>query len=214
MIKVFAVAFACNVVAPVTVAAQPSRGGAAFTVGRTWNLSKGFASDHICPTTSASSVSGRITVALTRIIQLELLGEAFTGQEIQCVNGLVPPVPPNGPYTYARDFYDEDVSGAPTTISFRVGGSFPNAALRPYVGFAWLPVNGITMPQAGVTVLGGGRLFRLLFEVEGWWYSVPKQHLEEEYFDGRLIRRTLTERGVYNFTTIFRLGIASNVGRD
>ena len=43
--------------------------------------------------------------------------------------------------------------------------------------------------------------------------SVPRRHLEEEYFDGQRVRRTLTERGIYTFTTIFRLGFTSIVGR-
>ena len=84
---------------------------------------------------------------------------------------------------------------------------------RPYVGIARFAGKGITTPQAGLTILRRGDP-RFLLEVEGWWYSVPKQHLEEEFFDGELIRRSLTERGVRAFTIVFRIGFTSIVGRS
>jgi hypothetical protein len=156
-----------------------------------------------------------MTVALTEVIQLEALAEEFTGPPSDCVSAPVPPVPPSGPYTQTFDYYEARITDPPTLLSLRVGGFLPASGvftLRPYLGIAWFPGKGITTPQAGLSIISGGQV-RFLLEIEGWWYSVPRQHLEEEFFDGQLVRRSLTENGVRTFTTIFRLGITSAVGR-
>ena len=191
------------------------RTGGGVTFGLTPNLAEAFSHDQICPKRSGVSVSARMTVALTGVIQLEALAEEFNGPRSDCVSGHVPPIPLSGQYTQAFDYYDPHITDPPTVIALRVGGWFPTTpkvALRPYAGIGQRPGKGITIPHAGLSILAGGSPLRLLLEIEGWWYSVPKQHLEEEYFDGRLIRRTLTEHGVRNITTIFRIGFASIVG--
>ena len=193
-----------------------SRVGGGLTIGMTPNLSEGFSTDQICPTRSAVSASARATLALTTIIQLEAVGETFKGRGINCVDGLVPPVPPSGPYSRRFDFYDGRITDPPTVLSLRVGGSFPRSrtfVLRPYAGLARFSGKRITSPLAGLSFLVGGSQPRLLLEIEGLWYSVPKQHLEEEFFDGQLVRRSMSERGVRTFTTILRVGFASIAGR-
>jgi hypothetical protein len=203
---------------PAPAAGQlPARVGGGLALGVTPNLAEAFSHDQLCPKRSGVSVSARMTVALTQLIQLEALAEEFRGPRRDCVSAPAPPIPPSGPYTRAFDFYDGRITDPPTVLSLRVGGSFPQSralTLRPYVGIARLPGKGITIPQAGLSMLGGGSQPRLLFEIEGWWHSVPKQHLEEEYFDGQLVRRSVTEQGVRTFTTIFRVGFTSNVGRS
>ena len=203
--------------APASAAGQStSRVGGALTLGVTPNLAEGFSNDQLCRKRSGISASARVTFALTRIIQVEALGEVFNGPGVDCISAPVPPVPPSGPYTQTFDFYEARITNPPTVLSLRVGRTIPNAgmiALRPYVGIARFAGKGLTTPQAGLSILGGGSRLRLLLEVEGWWYSVPNQHLEEEFFDGQLVRRSLTEHGVRTFTTIFRLGFASTVGR-
>jgi hypothetical protein len=205
-----------NVAVPAQATGQSIvRTGGGVTIGVTPNLAEAFSHDQLCPKRSGVSLSARMTVALTKVIQLEALAEEFNGPRNSCVDGLVPPVPPSGPYTRTFDYYDEGITDPPTVLSIRVGASFPSSrtlTLRPYAGIAHLPGKGITTPQAGLSILGGGSPLRLLFEIEGWWYSVPKQHLEEEFLDGQLVRRSLTERGVRTSTTIFRLGFTSIVG--
>lgn len=193
------------------------RTGGGVTLGLTPNLAEAFSHDQLCPKRSGVSVSARMTVALTEVIQLEALAEEFNGPRSDCVGAPAPPVPPSGSYTRVLDYYDGRITDPPTVLALRVGASLPKSGaltLRPYVGVARLTGKGITTPQAGLSILGGGSQLRLLFEIEGWWYSVPKQHLEEEFFDGQRVRRSLTENAVRNFTTIFRLGFTSIVGRD
>lgn len=203
--------------APSHAAGQPtSRVGGGLTLGLTPNLAEGFATDQICPKRSGISASARVTFALTRIIQVEALGEAFTGPGVDCISAPPPPVPPSGPYAQTFDYYEARITDPPTVLSLRAGGLWPKAgplALRPYVGIARFAGKGITTPEAGLTIVGGGHRLRFLLEAEGWWYSVPKQHREEEFFDGQLVRRSLTEHGVRTFTTIFRISFASTVGR-
>jgi hypothetical protein len=103
----------------------------------------------------------------------------------------------------------------PTVVSLRVAAPLPNGdsrRLRPYLGIAHFTARSITTPVAGLTVITGGGQNRLLLEVEGWWYSVPKQHLEEDFVDGQLDRRSLTEKGIRTFTVIFRVGFTTPVG--
>ena len=210
---VFAVA---AIIAAPASAQSTSRLGGGFALGATPNLAEGFSSDQICPKRSAVSASARATFALTTMLQLEALGEVFLGPGSTCVSAPLPPPPPVGPYSLTIGFYDERVTDPPTVISLRVAMPLPNAglrALRPYVGIARFNGKGITTPQAGLSIFSGGRDRRLLLEVEGWWYSVPEQLLEEEYFDGQLVRRSLTEHGVQTFTVIFRLGLAWPVAR-
>ena len=192
------------------------RTGGGVTVGLTPNLAEAFANDQLCPKRSGISLSARWTVALTEVIQVEALAEEFNGPGRDCISAPEPPIPVTGPYSRIRDFYDARLTDPPTVLALRVGGSFQKPhplILRPYVGVAQLPGKSLTIPQAGLSVLTGGNPLRILVEVEGWWYSVPKQHLEEEYFDGQLVQRSLTERGIRNFTTIFRFGFTSVVGR-
>jgi hypothetical protein len=203
--------------APSPAAGQSkSRFGGGFALGLTPNLAEGFSTDQICKHRTAMSASGRATFALTDIIQLEALGEVFVGPGNQCVDGLVTPPPPLGPHTRIIDYYEGRITDPPTVLSLRIGGLLPKTApqtLRPYVGIARFSGKGITTPLAGLSILGGGRQSSLLLEIEGWLYSVPKRHLEEEFFDGALVRRSLTERGVRTFTAILRLGFTSAVGR-
>jgi hypothetical protein len=204
--------------APALAAGQVNaRIGGGLALSMTPNLAEGFSTDQICPHRSAIGASARATVALTAIIQFEALGEVFRGPGNDCVDGLIPPPPPSGPYTRSFDYYDERITDPPAVVSLRVGGTLVGSGaftLRPYVGIAWLARKGITTPQAGFSVGGGRGRLRLLLEVEGWWYSVPQLHLEEEFFDGQMIRRSVTAHGVRAFTTIFRLGFTSSVGRS
>lgn len=196
---------------------QPvARVGGGLALGLTPNLAEGFSSDQICTRRTGISASARGIFAVTRIIQLEALGEVFYNPVPHCVNGLIPPPPLSGPHTRIIDYYDERVTDPPTVLSLRVGAQLPKRGthtLRPYIGIARFSGKDITTPQIGLTILEGGSPRRFLLEIEGWWYSVPEQHLEEEFLDGQLVRRSLTERGVRTFTAIFRLGFASAVGR-
>ena len=196
---------------------QPTRIGGGLTLGLTPNLAEGFSTDQVCPHRSAFGLSARATFALTRIIQFEALGEVLKGPPASCASAPLPPPPPVGPYSLAYDYYEQRITDPPTILSLRVGGMLPQASaftLRPYIGIARFSGKGITSPQAGLTILGGGRQLRLLLEIEGWWYSVPELLVEEEYFDGQLVERSVTGRGVRSFTTILRLGFTRNVGRS
>ena len=197
-------------------AGQPTRIGGGLTVGLTSNLAEGFSDDQVCPQRAAFGVSARATLALTSVMQLEALGEVFKGPPVSCVSAPLPPPPDSGPYTRAYDYYEQRITDPPTVLALRLGGMLPQSgtfSLRPYVGVARFAGKGITTPQVGLSILGIGSQLRLLLEIEGWWYSVPELHLEDEYFDGQLVRHSLTEHGVRSFTTIFRLGFTRNVGR-
>lgn len=203
--------------APAHVAGQSTAlVGGGFALGLTPNLAEGFSNDQICPKRSAISASARVTFALTDMIQVEALGETFIGPGVNCISAPVPPAPASGPYARTSDYYEARITDPPTVLSLRVGGSLARSGtltVRPYIGIARFSGKGLTTPLAGLSILTGSRQFRLLLEVEGWWYSVPELHLEEEYFDGQLVRRSLTEHGIRTFTTVFRLGLTSTVGR-
>jgi hypothetical protein len=159
--------------------------------------------------------SARATFALTNAIQLEAVGEMFLGSPSTCVSAPIMPPPSIGTHSRRISYYDEGMTDPPTVVSLRVAAPLPNGdsrRLRPYLGIAHFTARSITTPVAGLTVITGGGQNRLLLEVEGWWYSVPKQHLEEDFVDGQLVRRSLTEKGIRTFTVIFRVGFTTPVG--
>jgi hypothetical protein len=192
-----------------------SRIGGGFALGATPNLAEGLSSDQVCPKRSAVSGSARATFALTNAIQLEAAGEMFLGPPSTCVSAPIMPPPSIGTHSRRISYYDEGMTDPPTVVSLRVAAPLPNGdsrRLRPYLGIAHFTARSITTPVAGLTVITGGGQNRLLLEVEGWWYSVPKQHLEEDFVDGQLVRRSLTEKGIRTFTVIFRVGFTTPVG--
>ena len=158
--------------APAHVRGQPTyRIGGGIALGLTPNLAEGFSNDQICKRRSAVSLSARMTVALTQVIQLEALAETFKGPPSSCVSAPSPPVPTSGPYTQIADYYEDRITDPPTVIALRVGGSLPKTGthmLRPYVGIARFSGKGITTPMAGLSLLKGGSAQRLLLEIEGW----------------------------------------------
>jgi hypothetical protein len=188
-----------------------------FALSVTPNMAEAFSSDQICPHRLAVGFSMRASARLTSVIQLEAHGEAFAGPSNSCVSATVPPRPETGSFSSSQDFYEERVTGPPALVSVRLGALLPSSSIvsvRPYIGAAYLAGKAITMPVAGVTLNVGRGEHRFLLETEGWFLSVPKQHLEEQYLDGRLVQRTLAAQDIQTFTTVLRLGLTSPLGRQ
>jgi hypothetical protein len=188
-----------------------------LAAGFTPNLAEAFSSDQICPHPWAIAASARIAAALSARLQMEVLGEFFQGPLGKCVDtGMRPPVPGSGPYARTSEYYDDRLRDPPAVLSLRLGvTALSTVAIvaRPYIGIGRLAGKGITVPEVGLSVIRGKGRVRLLFEMEGWAYSVPRQHVEERYLDGRLVQRLVSMRDIHAFTTVFRVGFASRAGR-
>lgn len=198
-------------------AQSAARIGVAGTLGWTPNLAEAFARDQVCPSRAAISASIRGTVAITSVLQAELLGEGFAQPGPDCVNGMRPPPPETGPFTFRYEHYEDDLTSPPALLSLRIGAALwrpGTVTVRPYAGVAGLAEKGMWIPQAGLTITRGAGRLRFLFEAETWWYTVSKQHVEEEYLDGVKVRVDMTEERLRTITTVLRLGITSAVGRE
>src|SRR5438094_7280902 len=108
-------------------------------VGVSPNAAKAFANDQICPSRAALSVGLRAHARLARWFGTEVLGQYFFGNPgPSCVDGLLPPPPPQGPFTRRYDFFDERVTGYPfvlTTARVQIlPYAGPAAAVRAFVG--------------------------------------------------------------------------------
>jgi len=127
-------------------------------VGVSPNAAKAFANDQICPSRAALSVGLRAHARLARWFGTEVLGQYFFGNPgPSCVDGLLPPPPPQGPFTRRYDFFDERVTGYPfvlTTARVQIlPYAGPAAAVRAFVGLGHIWSKRVTVPQAGFSVL-------------------------------------------------------------
>lgn len=187
-----------------------------LAIGMTPNLAEAFASDQICPRRRAVAGSARVAAVLTARLQLEVLGELFQGPQAECVSAPERPPPASGPFMRTFESYDDGLRYPPAVLSLRLGMtalSAPGLSVRPYVGIGRLAGKGIMVPEVGLSLFAGKGSVRLMVEMEEWLYSVPKQHVEERFLDGRLVQRSVVVRDIRAFTTVFRVGFASRAGR-
>jgi hypothetical protein len=196
----------------------PPRFEAVVDAGVTTNAADGFSENQICATGTAGSLGARAHARLGRWIAFEASGQLFAALATQqCVDGLLPPPPPTGPFTLRYGFYDSRIIGYPfASTDLRVllvplhgAGS----ELRAWGGVSRLWAKRITVPHAGVTAVLGHHRVRTLLELDTWWYRVPRHQVTENYQDGVLISSQDRVIRVHARTFVFRAGAAIPLGR-
>lgn len=191
---------------------RPARFETVFDVGFTGNSAVGFSEDQICTSRTAWSFGARVRRALGRRFGAEVAGQLFANLSgRQCVDGLIPPPPPTGPYTYQYGYYDTRIVGYPFAITGVRLQSVPlsgtRGALRIWGGVSRIWAKRITVPQAGLSVEVGRRGVRTLLEADTWWYRVPRHRLTLNYLDGQLVSRQDAVTRVRTSTIVLRAGI-------
>jgi hypothetical protein len=198
-------------------AKQPARFEMIFDAGFSGNAAVGFSEDQICTSRTAWSFGARLHRDLGSRFAAEITGQLFANLAGQhCVDGLIPPPPPTGPYTYRYSYYDTRVVGYPFAVSgLRVQFVPLNGAagaLRVSVGVSRIWAKRITVPQAGVAVVLGRRRVRTLLEADTWWYRVPRHRLTLNYLDGQLVSAQDAVAGVRASTIVLRAGLIIPLG--
>ena len=195
----------------------PVRFEAIFDAGFTGNAAVGFSEDQICTSRTAWSFGVRLRRDLGSRFAAEITGQLYASLAGQhCVDGLIPPPPPTGPYTYQYNYYDARVVGYPFAVNgLRVQFVPLNGAagaVRTWGGVSRIWAKRITVPQAGVAVVLGRRRVRTLLEADTWWYRVPRHRLTLNYLDGQLVSAQDAVAGVRASTIVLRAGLIIPLG--
>ena len=199
-------------------AKQPARFEMIFDAGFSGNAAVGFSEDQICTSRTAWSFGARLRRDLGVRFAAEITGQLFASLAGQhCVDGLIPPPPPTGPYTYQFRYYDTKVIGYPFAVTgvrmHLVPLSGPRGAMWVWAGVSRIWAKRITVPQAGLAVVLGRRRVRTLFEADSWWYRVPRHRLTLNYLDGQLVSAQDAVAGVRASTIVWRAGLIIPLGR-
>jgi hypothetical protein len=193
-------------------AKPPARFEVTFDAGFSGNTAVGFSEDQICTSRTAWSFGARLRRDLGGRFAAEITGQLFANLAGQhCVDGLIPPPPPTGPYTYQYNYYDARVVGYPFAVNgLRVQFVPLNGAagvVRAWGGVSRIWAKRITVPQAGVSVVLGRRRVRTLLEADTWWYQVPRHRLTLNYLDGRIVSAQDDVHRVPARTIVIRAGV-------
>lgn len=145
-------------------------------------------SGEICPADRTWAAEGRVAWRFSRAVALEGGTALHWENADQCVNGLVPPVPQQGPFERTlRDFPD----GYPFTTSdirlaFEPSTPTGNTWLRVFGGWGhmWGKDIGYWLTGGGVVF---GRGIRFVLDAEWRWFDVPFESTTENFLDGILI---------------------------
>lgn len=199
-------------------AKPPVRFEAMFDAGFTGNAAVGFSKDQICTSRTAWSFGARLRRDLGGRFAAEITGQLFASLATQnCLDGLIPPPPPTGPYTYQYNYYDSRVVGYPFAVSgLRVQFVPLNGAagvVRAWGGVSRIWAKRITVPQAGLAVVLGHRRVRTLLEADTWWYRVPRHRLTLNYLDGQIVSVQDVVGRVPARTIVLRAGIGIPLDR-
>src|SRR5512135_115330 len=199
-------------------AKPPVRFEAIFDAGFTGNAAVGFSKDQICTSRTAWSFGARLRRDLGGRFAAEITGQLFASLATQhCVDGLIPPPPPTGPFTYQFSYYDDRVVGYPFAMTgLRVQFvplSGAGGELRAWGGVSRIWAKRITVPQAGLGAVVGRHRVRALLEADSWWYRVPRHRLTLNYLDGQLVSRQDVVTRVQARTLVLRAGLVIPLAR-
>jgi len=180
--------------------------------GWSGNAALAFANDQICPSRRALSGGFHARARLGRWFGTEAVGQYFFGNpDPGCVDGLLPPPPPTGPFTRRYDFFEERVTGYPFALTTArvqfLPYAGPAAEVRASVGVGRIWSKHLTVPEAGFAIALGRGMVRLLAESNLWWYRVPEHRITEDFQDGQLVSRRDDVVQVRQRTAVWRAGV-------
>jgi hypothetical protein len=180
--------------------------------GATWNAPRAFASNQICPDDRALFFGARGGSRPRPWLLVEgTLDVAASYRQDTCVDGLIEPPPPQGPFTRERSFYLDQYTGYPfvqTGVRFTlVPAAGPRHELRVFVELARAWRQRLWAPAFGLSEALGLRRTRFLLELDAVRYSVPLDRLREDFLDGQLIGSTVTQEPVRTLTLRARAGL-------
>ena len=192
---------------------QPSLSdlSAGVSFGYVWNPSRMF-SDAICPDDHPSAYRFQGALALTDLFFVSLGVSHNTENPALCYNGLVHPIPDDGPYTDHFRIVDPAISGYPfATMDFGFGvhAESQSGDVRAGVGPVWFLAKDLIGTKAAVEVAVRIRdwPFAVLIGFDQTWFSVPYVEGVYHYQDGQLVEAQLTPRHSREHMRVLRLGV-------
>jgi hypothetical protein len=185
----------------------------AATVGRMSSAPEQFTTA-ICPDPHPSSVDARLRIRLTRYLFAAGTLARYSSSPEPCVNGLVPPVPPQGPFVRPIRSYPAGMDEYPFgAYGVRLGGALSPEGLRASAGMSagisWIPSKELVGPVLGFqTAIGLPRVPLSLTALVDWHrFRIPVLLGERQYFDGVLVESTARLESETTSFTVLRLGL-------
>lgn len=186
--------------------------------GWTRDAADAFAEDAICPDTDARSWAARIGYRLAGALIAQAVVARHTGHdEVDCVNGLIPPVPDQGPHSRTFEFFDAKYRAYPfVSTEARLALELPvgrSMRARAFGGMGAIWSKDIPYRLLGAEVRFGGGSMVFFGETERWWHNVPRREVEQNFLDGVLVSQNEDIVDAGYRSTLIRLGLELSTGR-
>ena len=146
-------------------------------------------SDAICPAGRTWATEGRLAWRFSRAVSVEgntALHWESAGED--CENGLVPPVPQEGPFERTLRDYPDGYPFTTSDVRLAFEPSSPSGStwFRAFGGRGYMWGKEIGYWLAGGGVVFGSRI-RLVLDAEWKWFDVPFDSTTQSFLDGVLI---------------------------
>ncbi|MCK5653269.1 MAG: hypothetical protein KAJ42_17910 [Gemmatimonadetes bacterium] len=184
---------------------------AGVSFGYVWSPSRMF-SNAICPDDHPSAYRFQGALSLTELFFVSVGVSHNTENPALCYNGLVHPIPDEGPYTARFRVVDPAIPGYPfATMDFQVGvhAESQSGDVRAGVGPVWFLAKDLMGTKAAVEVAVRIRdlPFAVLIGFDQTWLSIPYVEGVFQYQDGQLVESQLTPRHSREQVRVLRLGV-------
>lgn len=184
---------------------------AGVSFGYVWKPSRGL-SNAICPDEHPSVYRLQGALSLTGLFFMSLGVSHNTENPGLCTNGLVHPIPEEGPYTSRFSVVDPAISGYPfTAMDFQVGvhAESRSGDVRAGVGPVWFPAKHLMGTKAAVEVAVrlGHLPAAVLIGLEQTWLGIPYVEGVFHYQDGQLVEWQLKPRRSREQMRVLRVGV-------
>jgi len=184
---------------------------AGVSFGYVWKPSRMF-SNAICPDKHPSAYRLQGALSLTGLFFMSVGVSQHTENPAICLNGLVHPVPDEGPYTARSSVVDPAISGYPfTAMDFQVGvhAESNSGDIRAGFGPVWFLAKHLMGTKAAVEVAVRIRDLpvAVLIGFDQTWLSIPYVETVFHYQDGQLGEWQLTPKRSREQVRVLRLGL-------
>jgi hypothetical protein len=168
----------------------------------------------ICPDPRPSAVDLRVRLRLTPHLFAMGTATRYSDSPGLCVNGLVPPIPSEGPFVRNTRGYPPGTNEYPyRSYSLRLGGAVSpeelDTALGVSGGVSWIPSKELMGPVVGgYGAVGIPRVPASLIVSMDWKrYRIPVVFRTWEYFDGELVGASSRLESETTSFRVWRLGV-------
>ena len=207
------VVVACMVICPPVESQQVSLRDLSLGVSYGYvSNPPGFFTNAICPDEHPSTFLVHGALRLTGLFFVSLGVSHNTESPGSCVNGLVHPIPEEGPFTARSRFAERGLTGYPfTAAEFQVGvhAKSPFGVVRVGVGPVWFLNKHLigTKAAAALAVPIADLPVALLIGFDQTWLNIPYVDTVFHYQDGQLVDGQVTASHSREQVRVLRAGM-------